>query len=75
MTRSTAKWITLKALGWQQSIRFVVLKNRTGSNRSQNAGHLFPCRFDAECFAERAYRDNYSILAVTENGSVDVTPQ
>lgn len=81
MTRITAKRITLTILDrWGavptlgRNVRFVVLKNRFPQPGRQDAGHIFTSRNEALVFAESRYRGDYALLALTESGSVDLTP-
>lgn len=85
MTKKTAKQITLTVLDrWANldarlkkasGLRFVVLKHRTPQHGRQDAGYLFTNRQDALVFAESHYRGDFAMLALTERGSVDITPE
>lgn len=84
MTKKTAKQVTLRILDrWEQirhriegrGLRFVVLKNRQPVPGRQDAGFIFTNRQEALQFAESRYRGDYAMLALTEQGSVDITPE
>lgn len=86
MTRKTAKRITLPILDrWtnlsarQQAavgLRFVVLKNRHPvPGREDDTGYVFSDRQQALVFAESHYRGDFAMFALTERGSVDITPE
>jgi len=81
MTATTAKRITLTILDrWGSipagghNIKFVILKNRVPVGGRQDTGYIFNSRFAALAFASAHYRRDFALLALTENGSVDMTP-
>jgi len=83
MTRTTAKRATLAILDrWENAskrlyghgLRFVVLKSRVPTREQQDTGYMFTNRHDALNFAESNYRGDFAMFALTEQGSVDITP-
>lgn len=81
MTAITAKRITLTILDrWGSipagghNVRFVVLKNRVPVNGRQDTGYIFNSRIAALTFAAAHYHRDFALMALTENGSVDMTP-
>lgn len=83
MNRSSAKHAALAVLDrWEgirkrvtgKGARFVVLKNRQPQPGHQDAGYMFTSRFEAMQFAEARYGSDFALFALTEKGSVDLTP-
>lgn len=84
MTPTTAKKITLRLLDrWEaararmssKGVRFVVLKNRFPQPGRQDAGYIFSNRQEALIFGESHYRGDFAMMALTEHGSIDLTPE
>lgn len=85
MTKHTAKRVTLTVLDrWAnldarrdktRGLKFVVLKHRVPQQGRQDAGYMFSSRNEALQFGEARYRGDFALLALTERGSVDITPE
>lgn len=85
MNQHTAKRVTMTVLDrWANldarlakvvGLKFVVLKHRVPQQGRQDAGYLFSDRNTALQFGESHYRGDFAILALTERGSVDITPE
>lgn len=75
MTAITAKRITLAILHPASGVRYVVLKNRVPVIGREDTGYVFNSRMEAITFAAARYHRDFAILAITESGSIDMTPQ
>lgn len=78
MTRAFAKDIVADILDRQDakhaSPRFVVIKHRQPQPGRQDPAYAFSLRREAMRFAETRFGGDAAILAITDRGTIDITP-
>lgn len=67
---SKLSWVEQKPL----KLRFVVMQYRTPPRALLTPGHVFFSRLEAIKFARATYDQDYALYAMTDSGTIDVTP-